>query len=348
MIASAAPATVASASASSTCTEATAPTRHRRGHLDDAPVEVVADRPPRSGTSTASTTRRRAADASASSRRSDARAASVIAAYSSSSASSSTYHSRSAGGDRERGQRRRAERAGVEQLAQHRRRGRGQVDPHRCAASAGDRAPRGRRSAATSSASDSSISSASRSTSRHGVAVAVDAVEDAAVVGGERHRQGLARGQRQDREHLGHPRAGRVERQLRPGHVGHHQVEHPAGQSGSPPARRARAASAARSRSSAASASAPTARPDAWCDGHRVAQLRQPQHRVGFADRQVDEQRANDVPRRRRRRRSCGVVRVGHAHRHQRAHRRSPAAAARRGRAASRAARRRRRPARRR
>ena len=97
---------------------------------DDAPVQIVAHvdsvdpaRPPRSRRAAAPPTDR------PSSRRNEARAASSIAAYSSSSMSSSTYHSRRPGGHRERGQRLRAQRAGVLQRAQARGRRR-HVHPH--------------------------------------------------------------------------------------------------------------------------------------------------------------------------------------------------------------------------
>ena len=84
--------------------------------------------------------------------------------------------------------------------------------------------------AVSSSASDAVSACATVSMSGIGVPVGVDAEEHAAVVGAERDRQRLTLVQRQDREHLGHPRAGGVQRELRSRHVRDGEAEHAPGQ----------------------------------------------------------------------------------------------------------------------
>ena len=59
------------------------------------------------------------------------------------------------------------------------------------------------------------------------VEVAEQAVVDPAVVGHDRHRQRVVLGQERDREQVLQLAAEHVQRHLRPGDVGHQQVEQP-------------------------------------------------------------------------------------------------------------------------
>ena len=61
----------------------------------------------------------------------------------------------------------------------------------------------------------------------HRVTVGIESIEDAAVVARDTDRHRLALRQRDHRVHVPHPRPHRVQRELRPGHVGDDHVEHP-------------------------------------------------------------------------------------------------------------------------
>ena len=122
----------------------------------------------------------------------------------------------------------------------------------------------------------------------HRVAVGVEAVEDLAVVRRQADAQGLPLGQRDDRVGGEHPRLAGVERLLRAGHVGDHQVEPALGQA-------ARDPGAERVQGRRGEAGQPGQRLGAdrlaglLVRLHPVGDLVQPHDRAGLPHRQVDQ-----------------------------------------------------------
>ena len=131
----------------------------------------------------------------------------------------------------------------------------------------------------------------------HGVAVGIQAVIHAAVVRRHADRYRLPFGERHDRKDLQEPRAGRVQRMLRTGDVGDDEIEQATGE-----AVRGSGAQSVQGRRGEAGQRHQRVGSDRLAGllvpAHGVADLRQPQDRIGLADREVDEQRRDPIAER--------------------------------------------------